>query len=144
MGTTNIAIISAQYRKQITDVMEKNCIDTLRANGIQKENIQIVPIPGALEVGLIAKKLAETKKFAAIIAFGCVLKGDTYHFEQVANESVRLCMKVSYTYEIPVIYEILTVYNIQQAHDRAKSRGTEGALTALAMTKLLTELPKTV
>ncbi len=137
MNSVQIAIISARYRREITDVMEKNCIETLIANGIKKENIQVTPIPGALEVGLVAKKLAETQKFAAIIAFGCVLKGDTYHFEQIANESVRGCMKVSYEYEIPVIYEILTVYDMKHAHVRAVSRGQEGASAALAMIKLL-------
>ena len=140
MNSVQIAIISARYRKEITDVMEKNCVETLIASGIKEENIEVVPIPGALESGLVAKKLAQTKKFAAIIAFGCVLKGDTYHFEQIANESVRGCMKVSYEYEIPVIYEILIVYDMKHAHVRAASRGQEGASTAIAMTQLLNTL----
>ena len=86
MNTPKIALISAQYRREITQEMEKKCIETLIRNGVAKKDISVFPIPGSLEVGLIAKKLAKTGRFSALIAFGCVLKGDTYHFEQVANE----------------------------------------------------------
>lgn len=90
------------------------------------------------------KKLAQKKKYDAIVAFGAVLRGKTYHFEQVANECIKGCMKVSYDFEIPVIFEVLCVYNLKDATQRSTgtkdNRGVEGALTALKMIGLLSAL----
>lgn len=132
-----IAIIASTYRQDITDKLVENCLKTLKEKGINKINIHIVSVPGALEIPLTAKLLAKKKIFDAIIVFGTVLKGKTYHFEQVADECVRGCMNVSYDYEIPVIFQVLSVYDLKDARERAEgtddNRGIEGALTALKM-----------
>jgi 6,7-dimethyl-8-ribityllumazine synthase len=132
-----IAIIASRYRPEITDALVKNCLATLREKGIGKDKIDIISVPRALAIPLTAKILAKKAAYGAIIVFGSVLKGKTYHFEQVADECVRGCMNVAYDYEVPVIFEVLCVYDIQDALDRAigtdDNRGVEGALTALEM-----------
>ena len=144
MKQIKIAIVSSAYRPEVTQNLVKNCIKTLEEKGLLKEQIKVVQVPGSLEIPLIAKKLAKKKEYDAIIAFGAVLKGKTYHFEQVSNECVRGCMNVSYDYEIPVIFEILCIYNIKDALERAigtrDNRGVEGALTALKMIELIKNL----
>lgn len=136
-----IAIIASNYRREITDELLKNCLQTLKDNNISDKNISVHNVPGALEIPLACKKLAEKKIHDAIIVFGAVVKGKTYHFEQVSNECVRGCMKVSYEYEIPVIFEVLCVYDPKDAIERATSkednRGVEGALSALKMIEVL-------
>lgn len=142
--TIHLAIISSTYRPEVTQNLVRNCVKTLKEEGLADEQIKIVYVPGSLEIPLTAKKLAQRKKYDAIIVFGTVLKGKTYHFEQVANECVRGCMNVSYDYEIPVIFEVLCVYDFKDAIERATgkedNRGVEGALTALKMIELIKSL----
>lgn len=138
------AIVASKYRPEVTENLVKSCVDTLGKNGIPKDFIDTFWVPGALEIPLAAKKIAKKGKHKAIIVFGVVFKGKTYHFEQVANECVRGCMNVSYEFEIPVVFEVLCVYNPWDASMRAKgtkdNRGVEGAMTALQMVSLLGEI----
>lgn len=137
----HIAIISSSYRPEICKNLVKYGVATLRKKGLTKEQITVILVPGSLEIPLIAKKLAQKKTYDALIAFGAVFKGKTYHFEQVANECIRGCMQVSYDYEIPVVFEVLCVYDPKDAIVRATgkedNRGVEGALTALKMIELV-------
>ena len=136
-----LAIIASSYRPEVVESLIKHCFKTLKKNSIDKDKIDIVRVPGSLEIPLVAKKLAQKKIYDAIIAFGAIFKGKTYHFEQVANECIRGCMQVSYDFEIPVVFEVLCVYDPKDAIERATgtkdNRGVEGALTALKMVKLL-------
>ena len=99
-----IGIIGTSFREDVTRELEKRCVATLLARGVSKGNIKVVRVPGALEVPLIAKKMAKQKKYDALITFGAIVKGKTYHFEQIANECSRGCAEVSLQYEIPVIF----------------------------------------
>lgn len=136
-----IAIVSSSFRREVTENLEKHCVETFEKNGIKKEQIEIYTVPGSLEIPLVAKKLAKKSVYDAIIVFGAIVKGKTYHFEQIANECARLCMTVSYEYEIPIIFEVLAVYDLQDALDRAKrdkeNKGVEAALTALHMVEIM-------
>ena len=136
-----IATVASSYRPEVTDALVKNCLTTLKREGVAAKNITLVRVPGSLEIPLVAKKLAQKKAYDAIICLGAVFKGNTYHFEQVSNECVRGCMNVSYDFEIPVIFEVLCVYNPTDALERASgtsdNRGVEGALTALSMIKTM-------
>lgn len=136
-----IAIIGSLYRKEIVDNLIASCYGSLDANGLSKKDIDIFRVPGALEIPLTAKKLAKTKRYDAIIVFGVVLKGDTYHFEQVSDECARGALNVSYEFEIPVVFQVLSVYKLSDALARSKgtkdNRGIEGAETALSMISLL-------
>ncbi len=139
-----IAIISSSFRKEIADLLEKHCIKTLKDRGLLDKQIDLFRVPGALEIPLIAKKLAKKKKYDSIITFGAIVKGKTYHFEQIANECARGCMEISLQYEVPVIFEVLAVYNIQDAIKRAtrseENKGVEAALTALEMIKIISNI----
>lgn len=132
-----IAIVGSDFQKFVTDNLERNCIETLVQGGVKRSHITLMRVPGSLEIPLTALLLAEKKKFDAIIAFGAIHKGKTYHFQQVADECIRGCVNVSLTYRIPIIYEVLAVYDIRDAEERAtrkkENRGVEAALSALAM-----------
>lgn len=139
-----IAIVSSSFRKEVSDNLEKNCLSTLKSKGLRENQVEIFRVPGSLEIPLIAKKLAKKGRYDAIITFGAILKGKTYHFEQLANECIRSCMDVSLRYEIPVIFEVLAVYDMKDAIERAtrkkENKGVEGALTALKMIDLMAKL----
>lgn len=129
-----IAIVSGAFWEEIVDNLEKHCVATLEKKGVEKENIKIVRVPGSFEIPLLIKKLAKQNKFDAIIAFGAIHKGKTYHFELIANECARACMNLGLEFEMPVIFEVLAVYNIQDAYDRSTqvkdNRGVEAANAA--------------
>lgn len=139
-----IAIIAALYRKEITDILVKICVSTLLKKGLKKEQITVVRVPGTWELHLTAKKLAKSGKFDALICFGVIKKGNTYHFEQLANECARVCMQIGLDFEIPLVYEVLPVYDMKDAMQRATSKtdnkAIEGALTALSMIKILKDI----
>lgn len=139
-----IAIISSTFRREVSENLEKNCLSTFEKQGLNKDQVDIFYVPGSLEIPLVAKKLAKKNIYKAIIAFGAIVKGDTYHFEQIANECARGCMEVSLEYEIPVIFEVLAVYDLKDALERAtrkiENKGVEAALTALEMINILSNL----
>mgnify|MGYP001571664737 FL=1 len=139
-----IALVSSNFWKEISDNLEKNCLRTLVAKGVLRRNIARFRVPGALEIPLLAKRLAAKGEYDALIAFGAIHKGETYHFEQVANECIRGCMNVSFEFEIPVIYEVLAVYDMKHAWERTtrkkENRGVEAALSALQMVKTLSRV----
>lgn len=134
-----IAIVSSSFRREVSDKLEKNCLATFKKAGLKREQIDIFPVPGSFEIPLVVKKLAKKGIYSAIITFGAIVKGKTYHFEQISNECARGCMEVSLQYEIPVIFEVLSVYNLKDALIRAtrtkENKGAEAALTALEMIK---------
>lgn len=144
----HIAIVASVFQKEVTDNLENRCIATLKERGVLKKNLTVVHVPGALEIPLILKKLGKLKKYDALIALGAIHKGQTYHFEQIANECIRGCMDVSWHFEIPVVYEVLAVYQIKDAIERAtrkkKNRGVEAALTALQMIQVIDNLEEKV
>ncbi|MDO8576532.1 MAG: 6,7-dimethyl-8-ribityllumazine synthase [bacterium] len=139
-----IAIISSSFRPEVTVPLETHCLAKLRREGVAKKQVTCIRVPGALEIPLAAKRLAQKGIYDAIIVFGAIYKGKTYHFEQIANECSRGCMDVSLQYEIPVIFEVLAVYDPQDAIERAtrrvENKGTEAAETALAMISLLQKI----
>lgn len=138
---TRIAIISSLFRREVSENLEKNCVRILKEKGLSDDQIDIFGVPGSLEIPLVAKKLAKKNIYGAIITFGAIVKGDTYHFEQIANECARACMDVSMEFEIPVIFEVLAVYDLNDALERATrkvaNKGEEAALTALEMINVL-------
>lgn len=136
-----IGIVASTFQKEVTDNLEKHCVATLKEKGVLEKNLTVVHVPGSLEIPLILKKLAKLKKYDALIALGAIHKGQTYHFEQIANECIRGCMNVSWEFQIPVIFEVLAVSKLEDAIIRAtrveENKGEEAALTALKMIELL-------
>ncbi|MBI4079912.1 6,7-dimethyl-8-ribityllumazine synthase [Candidatus Kaiserbacteria bacterium] len=139
-----IAIISSSFRTYVSAALERNCIATLNREGVPRANIDVFRVPGSLEIPLVAKKLAKKRAYDALIVFGAIVKGKTYHFEQIANECARGCMDVSLEYEVPVIFEVLAVYRLKDALERAtrkrENKGIEAAESALAMINLMSRL----
>ena len=144
MKKNKIAIISSSFWKDIVGNLEKDCVKVLTEHGIEKKEIDVFRVPGSLEIPLVAKKLAKKQVYDAIIVFGAIHKGKTYHFELIANECARACMDVSLEYEVPVIFEVLAVYDIQDAIDRAQgtkdNRGIEAASAAIKMIEVMQNL----
>ena len=139
-----IAIVSSNFRKEVANNLEKNCLKTFKNKGLKIGQINIFRVPGSLEIPLVVKRLAKKKVYDEIIVFGAIVKGKTYHFEQIANECIRGCMDASWQYEIPVIFEVLAVYDINDAIERAirkeENKGVEAAETALEMIKILSKI----
>ncbi|MBP9743606.1 MAG: 6,7-dimethyl-8-ribityllumazine synthase, partial [Burkholderiales bacterium] len=114
-----IAIIVGRFNGFITEKLLSGCIDGLKRHGVDEQGIDVVWVPGAYEIPLIAKKLATTKKYNAIIALGTVIRGSTSHYDYVCNETAKGIANVSLTHDIPVIFGVLTTENIEQAIERA-------------------------
>lgn len=140
----NLAIVSSSFRKEVSENLEKNCLKTLREKGIKDFEIKLFKVPGSWEIPLLVKKLAKSKKYNAIITFGAIVKGETYHFEQIASEVARSLMQISLEFEIPVIFEVLAVYDLKDALKRAtkikENKGIEAALTALEVINITKNL----
>jgi 6,7-dimethyl-8-ribityllumazine synthase len=142
--SVRIGIIGSSFCEDVTSELEKRCIATLKRRGVKTANIHVFRVPGSMEIPLIAKKLAAKREYDALITFGAIVKGKTYHFEQIANECARGCMDVALRYEIPVIFEVLAVYDIADAVARAtrksENKGVEAAYSALAMITLMSDV----
>lgn len=138
-----IAIVRTDYHKELNDNLEKYARETLVANDVLEEQIQTFSVPGAWEIPLMVQKVAASKKFDAIIAFGVIIKGDTHHFDMIAQEVGRALMDLSLDFNIPVALEILAVYKKEDAEKRAgdndNNKGIEGATAVLNMLQALNE-----
>jgi 6,7-dimethyl-8-ribityllumazine synthase len=132
-----IGIVQARFNESITDALAAACRDTLLDLGVQDEHITHVTVPGALEVPLALMALAERDEFDALIALGCIIRGETYHFELVANESGAGVSRVGLDYGIPIANAILTTENLDQAVARQTEKGRDAAYVAVEMANLL-------
>ena len=135
-----IGIVRARFNDAITAKLAEACIAELLALGVDNEHIDHVTVPGALEVPLALKAMADRDDYDALIALGCVIRGETYHFELVANESGAGVTRVSLDHQIPIANAILTVENEAQAWARAEEKGRDAARVAVEMSNLLDEL----
>jgi 6,7-dimethyl-8-ribityllumazine synthase len=140
-----IAIVISRFNSFINEQLLAGAIDTLKRTGqVQDDNITVVRMPGAVELPLVAKRVAASKKYDAIIALGTVIRGGTPHFEFVANECNKGLAQVSLDYDIPVAFGVLTTDSIDQAIERAGTKmgnkGSEAALSSLEMINVMAEL----
>uniref|UniRef100_A0A7C4JT37 6,7-dimethyl-8-ribityllumazine synthase n=1 Tax=Thermodesulfobacterium geofontis TaxID=1295609 RepID=A0A7C4JT37_9BACT len=139
-----IGIVVSRFNIFITQKLLEGALDTLRRHKVSEENIYITWVPGAFEIPLIAKKLAETKKFDAILCLGTIIRGATPHFEYIAAETSKGIAQVMLETGIPVIFGILTTDTIEQAIERAGTKagnkGAEAALAALEMVNLIKKI----
>lgn len=135
-----IGIVQARFNEAITDALARACLDELAALGVAERDITHIVVPGALEVPVALQALAEKDQFDALIALGCVIRGETYHFELVANESGAGVSRVALDYQIPVANAILTTEDISQAFARQQDKGRDAARVAVEMVNLLDDL----
>ncbi len=135
-----IGIVQARFNEALTQQLAQSCIAELEALGVSAKHIRHVTVPGALEVPLALNAMAESDRYDALIALGCIIRGETYHFELVANESGRGVSQVGLEHEIAVANAILTVENEAQAWARAEEKGRDAARVAVEMANLLEDL----
>ncbi len=140
-----VGVVVAEWNREITDALAQGALDTLREHGVKEENIRLVHVPGSFELTTGADlMLKNDKELDAVICIGCVIQGETRHFDFICEAVSQGITNVALKHEKPVIFSLLTTNNMQQALDRAGGRhgnkGVEGAVTALKMIKMQKEL----
>lgn len=135
------AIVAARFNEFITKKLLEGAMDALQRHGVLQTDIDIAWVPGSFEIPVAAKKLAETKKYDAIICLGAVIRGATPHFEYVASEVTKGIARLGLDYQLPVAYGIVTADSLEQAIERAGTkrgnRGFDAATNAIEMANLL-------
>jgi 6,7-dimethyl-8-ribityllumazine synthase len=141
-----IAIVASRFNELITERLLTGAKDYLRRHGIDDDAIDVAWAPGALELPLVAKRLADTGSYAALICVGAVIRGATAHFDLVAGQCAAWIMRVSLDTDVPIAFGVLTTETIEQALERAGTKagnkGYEAAETAIEMANLLRPLPR--
>jgi 6,7-dimethyl-8-ribityllumazine synthase len=135
-----IGIVQARFNESITDALARACLAELEVLGVNPKHIDHVRVPGALEVPVALQALAEKDKYDALIALGCIIRGETYHFELVANESGAGVSRIALDYQLPVANAIITTENVEQAVARQTDKGRDAARVAVEMANLLDEI----
>ena len=136
----SIGIVQARFNEPITNALATACRAELLALGVEEKHIDHVFVPGALEVPVALQAMAEKSKYDALIALGCIIRGETYHFELVANESGAGVSRVALDYQLPVANAILTTETLEQAIARKSEKGRDAARVAVEMANLLEEI----
>ena len=135
-----IGIVQARFNAAVTDALAAACIAELSTLGVGPKHIKHVTVPGALEVALALNVLADSEDYDALIALGCIIRGETYHFELVANESGAAVTRVALDHGLPIANAVLTVENEDQAWARAQDKGRDAARVAVEMANLMEDL----
>jgi 6,7-dimethyl-8-ribityllumazine synthase len=138
------AIVAGRFNEFITEKLINGAVDALKRHGVSEDNIELVWVPGAFEIPLVAKKIAEQKRFDAVICLGAVIRGATPHFEYVSSEVSKGIANVSLMTGVPVIFGVLTTDTIEQAIERAGTKagnkGFEAAMSAIETANLIRQL----
>lgn len=134
-------IVVSRFNSFITERLLEGALDALKRNQVFDDHISIAKVPGAFEIPLIAKKMAESEKFDAVICLGAVIRGETTHYDQICNEVTKGIAQIGLQTEKPVIYGIVTTENVEQAINRAGTKagnkGYDAAMSALEMVDLI-------
>ena len=140
LGRQRYAIVVADWNSEITYAMAQGAVDTFVKNGIPEENIDILHVPGAVELTYGAARIIKEERINAVIVIGCVIQGDTPHFDYVCQSVTQGVAMLNAQGKVPVIFSVLTTLNKQQALDRCGgklgNKGIEGAYTAICMANL--------
>jgi len=140
----HFALLVSRFNSFVVDRLVEGALETLEGHGAQASDIDIIKVPGAFEMPLVARRLAAKKKYDAVIALGAVIRGSTPHFEYVAGSCVKGLLSSSLEGNIPIAFGVLTVDTIEQAIERAGTKagnkGGDAALTAIEMINLLRQL----
>jgi 6,7-dimethyl-8-ribityllumazine synthase len=136
----SIGIVQARFNESITNALAQACWQELLALGVEEKDIHHVKVPGALEIPSALQAMAERDQYDALIALGCIIRGETYHFELVANESGAAVTRVGLDYQLPIANAILTTENLDQAVARQTEKGADAARVAVEMAQLLKQI----
>jgi len=135
-----IGIVQARWNEGVTAALLEACRSELESLGVTADHIDVVTVPGALEIPVALQALAEKGGYDALVAVGCVIRGETYHFELVANESAAGVTRVALDYQLPIANVILTTENLAQAQERQVDKGRDAARVVVEMCNLLDEI----
>jgi 6,7-dimethyl-8-ribityllumazine synthase len=135
-----VGVVQARFNEEITNGLWLACQGELQRLGVLDEDILHVLVPGALELPVALLRLAESDEFDVLVALGCVIKGDTYHFEIVSNESARGVATVALEHGLPIVNMVLTTYTEDQAIERIEEKGVDAARSAVEMGNLMITL----
>lgn len=140
-GKAKVAVVAAKFNSAVTDHLLAGAVAALLRQGMKPKDITVARVPGAVEIPIAAKRLADTGKYAAVVALGCVIRGDTTHYDYVCDMAARGVLEAGLITGVPVIFGVLTTENLEQAMERAEvargDKGGEAALAALEMADLL-------
>lgn len=136
----HIGIVRARFNESIGQGLLASCLAELAELGVEEESILVATVPGALEIGIAVATMAESGEFDALIALGAVVRGDTYHFEVVSNESAAAISRVSLETGVPVANGVLTTDTEEQAEARVAEKGRDCARAAVEMANLVAAL----
>ncbi len=133
-----VAVVAARFNGEVVDALLDGCVRRLRELGLDESRVDVHRVPGAFELPLAARLLARTKRFRAVICLGCVVRGDTPHFDYVAGECARGVQQVALDEALPVIFGVLTTNDEQQARERAGGKhGHAGVFAADAAAEMI-------
>lgn len=136
-----VAIVVSRFNDFITGCLLEGAKDTFIRHDVDENNIDVAYVPGAFEIPMVARKLAQTGKYDAVVTLGCVIRGATSHYDYVCNEVAKGVSKANESTDVPVIFGILTTESIEQAVERAGTKagnkGSEAAVSAIEMANLM-------
>ncbi len=135
------AVVAARFNGLVTEALLAGCRDALNRHGVANDRVDVVWVPGSFEIPLVTRRLAETGRYAAIVCLGCVIRGETGHYDHVAGGVASGVMQAALSSGIPVIFGVLTTDTVEQALNRAGlkagNKGADAALAAIEMVNLL-------
>lgn len=135
------AIVAARFNSLVTEALLAGCIDGFARHGVAEDRLDVAWVPGSFEIPLVARRFAESGKYAAVICIGCVIRGETGHYDHVAGQASGGVQQASLSTRVPVIFGVLTTDTVEQALNRsglkAGNKGFEAALAAIEMANLL-------
>ena len=138
------AIIAGRFNALVTESLLSGCKDAFERHGVPAASLDVVWVPGSFEIPLVARKLAANGRYAAVVCLGCVIRGETTHFDHVAGQAAAGVMQAGLATGVPVIFGILTTDSVEQALNRAGlkggNKGADAAMAAIEMVNLLSRL----
>jgi 6,7-dimethyl-8-ribityllumazine synthase len=139
------AVAAARFNGSVVEDLVAGALDGLRRHGVADDAIDLVRVPGSFEIPFVAQRLAASGKYAAVICLGCVIRGETSHYDHVAGEAAAGVARAALATGVPVIFGVVTAENLEQAQNRAGgkagNKGFDAALAAIEMVNLLKQLP---
>jgi 6,7-dimethyl-8-ribityllumazine synthase len=138
------ALVAARFNDFVVDLLVRGALDALKRHGVSGQQIEIVRVPGAFDIPIVARKLALSRRYEALIALGAVIRGETPHFDYVAGECAAGIARIALESGVPIAFGVLTTDTVEQAMDRAGgkagNKGADAALVAMEMANLLRRL----
>lgn len=140
------AVVAARFNEAVTERLVDGALSAFRRQGVGEDDVEVAWVPGSFEIPLVARRLARSGQFDAVVCLGTVIRGETAHFDYVAGEAARGIQEVALETDVPCIFGVLTTETMEQALDRAGgkhgNKGWDGAMAAMETAGLLDVLPK--